>query len=422
MHRFSKHSKTAVFLIVLSVLFLPLAYAKEKLYISVPGEDLSLVVDMFNKSQPDYDVIIQKSRFINWRQAENQFRHKQKISQQGVSKEIIDIAFVDNNWLPELIKNRWIIDLTDEIKSPETFVPGLLDAASQNGKFYAIPFSNKGLVLFYRKDLHEKYNLKPPGSLEELHINVAKIREEETIDQGLTLHYSAIHLDILPFIWSNGGSIVENNKVVLWSPENIESLTLLQQLVQASILPSHRTFLYLKESYRNALQAFIAGKSPYLITWNNRIKNLEESVLRDHFGVTGIPSLNKGQESFSVIGSWYLAVNNLSKKKQGAIQFLKFLSSNTIQEFMAQQSTGFLPVVKSVYSDTLIFGRTPHIGDLKAALNNMKHRLKHPKESEISFIVENAIKQILVELRPVQQVLRQSNDRIKLILDAPETP
>ncbi len=390
--------------------------AQEDLVLAITGEDVSDVVDQFNHSQSVYRVTIRNEKYRNWRYAINQFRFSQKSVAKGSSDQVIDISFIDNNWLPGMIQEGWLEDITGKIPQAQNLISGLAEAATKDGKLYGFPFSNKGQVLFYRKDLHQKHGLKIPQTLHELEDNARYLMKHEGFDHGLTIHFSAIHLDVLPFLWSNGGGIMKNGVVNINNRENIETLTYLQSLAQNGILPGPETFEMLKESYGNAKKLFMEGKSPYIITWNNRITDFENSPIKGKFGILPIPSFSSGQQSFSVIGSWYFGINTFSKHKEGAIQFLNFFSKNATQLGLALDSTSFIPTIKSIYTDSRLTTYNTYLSDLEVAMSYMKHRLKHPQEPEINHVFENNIKEILIENKPVKPLLEIAQKRIISIL------
>ncbi len=388
------------------------APARTKLVLSITGEDIVNVVHAFNESQTDYHIVVQNRQYRNWQFAINRFRFNQEGAARGGSKEIIDIAFIDNNWLAGMIQDRWLEDITGKIARPDNFINGLADSASENGRLYALPFCNKGLVLFYRRDLHKKHGLALPRSLKELAHNAEVLVEQEHLDHGLTLHYSAIHLDILPFLWSNGGGIIENDKVIVNHSSNVDTLTALQALTKNRVLPDRAGFETLKSAYVNAKKKFMAGKSAYILTWNNRIADFENSSIAGKFGILPIPPLKQGQSSFSVIGSWYFAVNSFSKNKEGAIEFLNYFFKDDTQLDLALNSNSFIPATRSVYTNGQLKVKNPYLPELATAMANMRHRLRHPKEPEINTVFENTIKEILVEGKPVKNLLDIAQRRI----------
>jgi multiple sugar transport system substrate-binding protein len=408
----------AVCIIILFMTTFPhMVSAREKLVLSITGEDITDVVKKFNQSQSNYHVVLQNQEYRNWRFAINQFRFKQAGATKNAKGSVIDIAFIDNNWLAGMIQDQWLEDITGKIVPTNSLINGLLDAATRNGRLYALPFSNKGQVLFYRKDLHEKHGLSFPRTLKELEQNALVLIEREGLDHGLTIHFSAIHLDVLPFLWSNGGGIIENGDIIVNHPSNVETLTYLQGLVKKRVLPGKKTFETLKGAYSNAKKLFMEGRSAYILTWSNRVAEFEKSQLAGKFGIIPIPPIKLEQPSFSVIGSWYFAVNSFSDHKEGASQFLRYFFSDHTQIDLALKSNSFIPATRSVYSNSKLKSENIYLQELEAAMANMRHRLKHPKEPQISAVFENSIKEILIEGKSVKNLLDIAQQRIVSIIN-----
>ena len=404
-------------MIIVLALFLPdTAQSQQELILSITGEEITDVIRGFNQSQSDYHIVLQSQKYRNWRFAINQFRFKQESATRGTNHRIIDIAFIDNNWLAAMIQDQWLEDITGKIAVADNFITGLSDAATRDGRLYALPFSNKGQILFYRKDLHEKYGLPLPRTLKVLEQNALFLIEHEGLDHGLTIHCSAIHLDVLPFLWSNGGGIIENGKIIVNHQANIEILAYLQSLVKNRVLPDKRTFDTLKGAYANAGKLFMEGKSAYILTWNNRIARFENSPIAHRFGILPIPTLKLEQPSFSVIGSWYFAVNSFSLNKKGAVQFLNYFFDDQTQLDLALKSNSFIPASRSFYTNSKLKSKNPYLPQLKVAMANMRHRLKHPKEPQISTVFENSIKEILIEGKSVKALLDIAQQRIVSII------
>jgi ABC-type glycerol-3-phosphate transport system substrate-binding protein len=392
------------------------ACAVTEIVLSITGEEISSVVSRFNRSQSEYRIVVQNQKYRNWRHAINRYRYsRQSAAERGMGRPI-DIAFIDNNWLAGMIQDRWLADITGKIVPADGFVNGLAQAATKDGKLYALPFSNKGQVLFYRRDLHEKHRLPIPRTLKELERNSRLLVKREGLGHGVTIHYTAMHLDVLPFLWSNGGGIMQKGEVIVNHPANIETLTRLQRLVRNRVLPGPEAFDFLKSEYSNAKKLFIDGKSAYIVTWNNRIADFENSSLAGKFGIAPIPPFKKGQPSFSVIGSWYFAVNSSSAHKEGAIRFLNYFYTDRTQLDLALKSSAFIPATPSVYAEPQLRAANRYLQDLKSAMANMRHRLEHPDEPLISNIFDNAVKEILIQGKPVKELMEIAQKRITSII------
>jgi ABC-type glycerol-3-phosphate transport system substrate-binding protein len=392
------------------------ACAVTDIVLSITGEDVSRVVQRFNRSQSDYRIVVQSQKYRNWRYAINRYRYSRKSASGGSPGRLGDIVFIDNNWLTGMIQDRRLADISGKIVRADQFVSALAQAAIKDGKRFALPFSNKGQVLFFRRDLHEKHQLPIPRTLKELERNALLLIKRERLDHGVTVHYSAIHLDVLPFLWSNGGGVMKQGEVIVNHPANIEALAYLQSLVRNHVLPGPDAFDALKDEYSSAKKQFIAGKSAFIITWSNRVADFDNSPLAGKFGITQIPSFKEGQPSFSVFGSWYFAVNAFSAQKAGAIRFLNYFFTDRTQLDLALNSNAFVPAIRSLYAEPELREANHYLQDLLTAMANRRYRLEHPDEPLISHIFENAVKEVLIQGKPVKQWMGIAQKRITSIV------
>jgi multiple sugar transport system substrate-binding protein len=81
-----------------------------------------------------------------------------------------DVFALDVIWVPEFRRAGWLHELTlylgpDGLKD---FFPGPVQAATHEERIYAVPWFLDAGVLYYRRDLLEKYGLALPRTLTEL--------------------------------------------------------------------------------------------------------------------------------------------------------------------------------------------------------------------------------------------------------------
>ena len=80
-----------------------------------------------------------------------------------------DIISVDVIWPGDFAKRGWIAPLNDLFTEEElSQYQSFAEAATVDGKLYAIPLYIDGTHLFYRADLLKKYGFEAPKTWEEL--------------------------------------------------------------------------------------------------------------------------------------------------------------------------------------------------------------------------------------------------------------
>ena len=65
-------------------------------------------------------------------------------------------------WPAQFAVNGWILDLTDRFKDSGSFLQGPVEAATYDGKLWAVPWYTDAGLLYYRKDLLEKSGYSGP--------------------------------------------------------------------------------------------------------------------------------------------------------------------------------------------------------------------------------------------------------------------
>lgn len=119
----------------------------------------------------------------------------------------------------------------------EDFFVGARHAVTYEGKTWAIPFGTNNLALIYNKDYFDKFGLVPPKTWDELLDLCAQLAEllegTGTYPIGFIAgDHEALTWQFLPFLWSNGGSLLELDK-----PEAVAALNLWVTLVQRGYAP-----------------------------------------------------------------------------------------------------------------------------------------------------------------------------------------
>ncbi len=149
-----------------------------------------------------------------------------------------DVMALDVIWIPEFAQAGWLDDLSDHVPEDEIheFLEGPMVADTYNGRLFAVPWYVDAGVLYYRKDLLDKYGLDPPLTLEELVASARKVLEAEKdphlygfIWQGK--QYEGLVCVALEFIRGNGGTVLDvEGECRLSDPRVISALCFMRDL------------------------------------------------------------------------------------------------------------------------------------------------------------------------------------------------
>lgn len=289
----------------------------------------------------------------------------------------IDIYQVDMVW-PGLL-SRHLIDLRPHMSTDQYghYLPQLLKNNTVNDRLVALPwFLNVGL-LYYRKDLLEKYNLSVPTTWDEIESSARFIQEQEKklgndslwgyLFQGKA--YEGLTCNAIEWIASypQGGSIVEPDGRV--SINNPEAIYITQKIANWVGTISPRGVLnYEQEDCRGIFQL---GKAIFMRNWPYAwvVLNNPDSPVAGNVGIAVLPKGGKNGHSSSVLGGWNLAVSKYSKRKKDAIDLLLFLVSPEEQRRRALEH-GYYPTIQSLYDE-------PKIQEISPITKLMKNLLKN---------------------------------------------
>jgi trehalose/maltose transport system substrate-binding protein len=289
----------------------------------------------------------------------------------------IDVYMVDVIWQGILAPHA--VDMKKYYNEAEIkeFFPRIIENNTVGGKLASIPWFGDAGILYYRKDLLEKYGFKePPQTWEELTEMAKKIQEGERaagkpdfagfVFQGKASE--SVTCNAIEWIYSfNGGSIVEpDKKVTINNPNAIKALETAKGWV-GTISPKGVT-TYGEEEARNVWQA---GNAAFMRNWPYAyaLGNDPKSVIAGKFDVTVLPKGGADGKNAACLGGWQLMVSAYSKNPDAAADLVKFLASAESQKKRAIELTQ-LPARPALYSDPEVLEKNPYFKNMLDVLSN----------------------------------------------------
>ena len=289
----------------------------------------------------------------------------------------IDVYMVDVIWQGILAPHA--VDMKKYYNEAEIkeFFPRIIENNTVGGKLASIPWFGDAGILYYRKDLLEKYGFKePPKTWEELTEMSKKIQEGERaagkpdfagfVFQGKASE--SVTCNAIEWIYSfNGGSIVEpDKKVTINNPNAIKALETAKGWV-GTISPKGVT-TYGEEEARNVWQA---GNAAFMRNWPYAyaLGNDPKSVIAGKFDVTVLPKGGADGKNAACLGGWQLMVSAYSKAPDAAADLVKYLASAESQKKRAIELTQ-LPARPALYSDPEVLEKNPYFKNMLDVLSN----------------------------------------------------
>jgi multiple sugar transport system substrate-binding protein len=329
-----------------------------------------------------------------------------------------DVLSLDVIWVPEFARAGWLRDLTQVLSGGEkkAFFPGPIDADTYEGRLYAIPWYIDAGLLYYRKDLLKRYNQSVPKTWQELIETANKITASEGHLYGFIWQgkqYEGLVCNALEFLWSNGGAVLENNKPVINSPQNIEALTLMRDLIATEHVTPPLVTTAMEEATRNL---FGSGKALFMRNWPYAWNIFERkgSPVRGKVGISALPAF-PAHGSASTLGGWQLGVNRYSRHPDAAEKLIRFLVSSRVEKTLASQ-VGYKPAIKALYKDPDLLHEQPFIASLYDIFMSARPRPVTPFYPMITQVLQPELSAAITGIKTPSEALTSAQKQIDHIL------
>jgi trehalose/maltose transport system substrate-binding protein len=287
----------------------------------------------------------------------------------------IDVFQIDVIW-PGILGNHFI-DLKPYSKGAEAgHFKSIIENNTVGGKLTAMPWFTDAGVLYYRKDLLEKYKEKPPTTWQELTATAKKVMAAERkagndkmwgfVFQGKA--YEGLTCDALEWIDSFGGGAIvdENGNITVNNAKAREALALAATWV-GNISPEG-VLNYGEEEARGVFQS---GNSVFMRNWPYAwsLGNGADSPVKGNIGVVALPKGGAGGKNTGTLGGWQLAVSKYSKNAAQAADLVMYLTSADEQKRRAIAGS-YNPTIGALYKDADVLKAVPFFGSLYATFTN----------------------------------------------------
>ncbi len=331
-----------------------------------------------------------------------------------------DVFSLDVIWVPEFARAGWLRDLGHLLAPGEhaAFFPGPIQAVTFNKRLHAIPWYIDAGVLYFRRDLLEKYNRGVPETWPELVAVAQEITAKEKDLYGYLWQgkqYEGLVCNVLEFIWSNGGTILSGNRPVVDTPRNAEALAFMRDLIARSGVTPPLVTTSTEEPSR---QLFGSGKAVFMRNWPYAltILNAAGSPVRDKTGFAELPAF-PGHARASTLGGWQLGVNKKSKHPDAAEKLVAFLTSTAAQKALAL-SVGYNPTRKALYKDPDLLRAHPDMALLFPIFMKARPRPVTAYYMMITAVLQPEFSAAITGIKQPAKALASAQKQVAHILEA----
>lgn len=287
----------------------------------------------------------------------------------------VDVFQIDVVW-PGMLANH-MIDLSQYTKGAEDkHFQSLIRNNTVDGRLVAMPWFTDAGVLYYRKDLLDKYDQKVPRTWEQLTETAETVMKAEResgndrfwgfVWQGRA--YEGLTCDALEWVAShNGGTIVNaEGEVTINNPQAREALALASSWIDTI---SPRSVLnYTEEEARGVFQS---GNALFMRNWPYAwaLAQSPDSPVKGKVGVVALPKGGEDGRHAGTLGGWQLAVSKYSENPALAADLVLYLTSYEEQKRRAIEGS-YNPTIPALYKDEEVLAAVPFFGELFETFKN----------------------------------------------------
>lgn len=341
------------------------------------------------------------------------------VNLEGKSTDI-DVLSLDVIWVPEFARAGWLRDVSEVLANGEqrAFFPGPMQAVMYENRLYAVPWYIDAGLLYYRADLLKEYGRTVPKTWEELVETAKEITSREKNLYGFIWQgkqYEGLVCNVLEFIWSNGGMVLEDGKPLINSPQNIEALRFMRNLIVKKGVTPPLVTTAIEEPTRNL---FGSGKALFMRNWPYawNIFEQEGSHMKGRVGVAALPAF-AGHESVSTLGGWQLGVSRYSRHVVAAEKLVQFLTSSEAQKTLVL-TIGYNPTRKELYHDPDLRRKQPFTASLYNIFMKARPRPVTPYYMMITQVLQPEFSAALSGIKTPEEALDTAQKQIEYILGA----
>src|SRR5215213_4704642 len=293
-----------------------------------------------NKLEASHSGVDVKVEYQTWND------HLTKFDAALAGSNAPDVIELGNTEMTKYMAAGAFADITSSkrsIPNSSTWLQGLTDSATYNGKLYGVPYYAGARGVIYRTDQFKAAGIKKvPNSLDKYEAALAKLQAKFGKDR----RYSALYfpgqywLASMSFVYDYGGKIAEYKggkwKGTLDSPQAIRALTRLKKIVR-SYSRANKTG---DEDHPAQALVFAKGKVGSIIgngwEWGYALnEDTGNPSLEDKLGAFPMPSHTAGKYMPTFLGGSDLAIPVTSRNRQLALDWIKEFTGTDLMRYMA---------------------------------------------------------------------------------------
>lgn len=294
-----------------------------------------VVIDAFEKANPNVDI-----ELIDIPSAE--YSNKLSVMLNGGSD--LDAFWIkDGDTASAIAKKGQLADMTDFIMKDGVDIgayKGLAENFIIDGKNYALPFRSDFYVLYFNKDLFDAANVPYPSN-DMTWEEFEELAKKMTSGEGATKNYGALfhtwNACVQNWGVADGENTILSTDYSFWKP--YYEMVLRMQNDDKTIMD----YATMKTANIHYSSPFLSGNVAMMPmgTWfiSTLISKKDAGETDVNWGIVRMPHAKDGTAGQAVGSTTPLAINEASKNKETAWEFVKFATSLEGQKLVASTGT-----------------------------------------------------------------------------------
>jgi multiple sugar transport system substrate-binding protein len=349
--------------------------------------NLPKLIAQFNSQHPNGQV-----KFHELPDSADQQR-QQMIQNTQIKNPAMAVISVDVVWTSEFAAKGYVVPLPADQFPTTGFLQSAVNASTYFNKLYAYPSTSDGGLLYYRKDLLDKYGITAaPTTYDEMKADCDKVKAGEN-DKSLNCFagqydkYEGLTVNFDEAVHSAGGVIVgDDGKPNVATPEAAKGLQTLADWFKNGDIP--KAAVTWREE--NGRTAFEAGQLIFHRNWGyvyNLAQSDKDSKVKGKFDVAPLPGITG--PGVSSLGGHNLAIATNGDNKGTAVDFVKFMSSEEIQKSNTL-ATSQSPTLEKLYTDSDLVKKFPFMPTQLKSIQGAVPRPKAVEYGDVTLAIQDA--------------------------------
>jgi multiple sugar transport system substrate-binding protein len=337
----------------------------------------------------------------------------QKLVTAAAGEALPDVVRSDIIWVPELADLGVLVPLDQAMPDfdelAEQTYDGSLATNQWQDSYYGLPLTTNTKVMLYNEEALAAAEIEePPATFDELRDAAPALAEK---GKFVLAEGDAAGWQVLPYIWSNGGDVTDEEITTadghLNGEKSVEAIELLVDLHEANGLPK---LILGGGGGTNTFEGLAKGMYATIVDgpWAFPII---EGQFKD-FEMKTAPMPHGDGESTSVVGGENLVMTQASENKELAAAFVRHMLSEESQLAMAE--AGQISVLKDLADEMVEI--EPSYEEYMTQLETARPRPPTPAWTKIDEIIRKQVQLAIRGDMSAQEAMDQAVEQIDPLL------